>query len=258
MVRYKTILLLCVLILYAVSPARADTVNLKNGGKISGIIEKEDDNIVEVNTGFGTVIFKKSQIKNIKRSGAEESRKMVEEWEEKRKELKSREKEFEEARNSRFKNAYENWMDEARAKKLDEEDVVKRIDIMREPGGRGIMVEALLNNSVKVNLVLDTGASIVALSRKVGEELGIDLSDTKKDVMELHLADGASSRAKAIILDSVKIQDVEVKNVAAAIMLDQVPRPGVTEGLLGMSFLGKFNLKTDLKSMKMTLEKIEK
>ena len=148
-------------------------------------------------------------------------------------------------------------MEDEQLKKAKNKAAAKEINIAREPGGKGIIVEVLLDNKVKTNLVLDTGASIVALSRKIGEELGIDLSDTKKDVMEMRLADGRRTMAKAIILDSVKIQGLEVKNVAAAIMLDQVPAIGVTEGLLGMSFLSKFNLKTDLKNMSMSLEKVE-
>ena len=257
MPKYKMIPILFAVTLCAVSLARADTVNLKNGGSITGIIEKEDDKNVEINTGFGTVTFKKSQIKDIERSSVEELRKLSENWQVKRKELSSKEKEFEEARDKRSKSAYENRMDDAKAKKLEEDLAVKHINIARDPGGKGIMVEVLLNNSVKANLVLDTGASIIVLSRKMGEELGINLSDTKKDAMEMHLADGRRTMAKAIILNSVKIQDIEVKNVMAAIILDQVPTIGMTEGLLGMSFLSKFNLKTDLKSMKMSLENIE-
>ncbi len=148
-------------------------------------------------------------------------------------------------------------MEDEQLKKAKNKAAAKEINIAREPGGKGIMVEVLLNDSVKVNLVLDTGASIVALSRKTGEELGMDLSDTKKDLIQMRLADGSSTMAKVIILKSVKVQDVEVKNVMAAVMLDEVPAIGLTEGLLGMSFLSKFNLKTDLKNMKMTLEKIE-
>ena len=257
MPRYKTIAVLLVLLLCATSSVYADIVNLKNGGSIAGIIEKEDERSVEVDMGFGIVTFKKARIRNIERSSVEESRKMARKWEEKREELKSREKEFEEARDKRFKNAYENWMEDEKAKKALEGRDTKQINIAREPGGKGIIVEVLLNNSVKVNLVLDTGASVIALSRKVGGELGIDLSDTKKDIMEMRLADGRRTMAKAIILDSVKIQNVEVKNVMAVIMLDQVPAIGVTEGLLGMSFLSKFNLKTDFKNMSMSLEKIE-
>ncbi len=257
MLKYKIISIFFASSLCVVLLAYADTVYLKNGGSVSGVIEKEGDNTVEVNTGFGTVTFKKAQIKNIERSSAEESQEMAQEWEEEREELKSKEKEFEEARDSRFKGAYENWVEEAKVKRTEEGRVTKQIDIKHEPGGKGIIVEVLLNNSVKVNLVLDTGASIIVLSRKAGEKLGLDLSDTKKDVMEMRLADGSKAKARAMILDSVKIKDVEVKGVMAAILLDEVPTIGVTEGLLGMSFLNKFNLKTDLKNMSMSLERIE-
>lgn len=254
---HKMMFILLTVMFGALTLAHADIIYLKNGGSVSGIIEKEDNKNVEVNTGFGTVTFKKTQIKNIKRSGAEESRKIAEAWQKDRIKLRSKEKEFEEARDRRFEGAYEYRMEDAKAKKAKEGHFAKQINIAREPGGKGIIVEVLLNNSVKTSLALDTGASLVVLSRKVGEELGVDLSDTNKNIMEMLLANGRRATAKAIILDSVKIQDVEVKNVRAAIMLDQVPAIGVTEGLLGMSFLSNFDLKTDLKSMKMTLEKIE-
>ncbi|MDO8536466.1 MAG: retropepsin-like aspartic protease, partial [Candidatus Omnitrophota bacterium] len=186
MPKCKIMSILFMLFLSAAVPARADTVNLKNGGSIAGIIEKEDERSVEVNTGFGTVTFKRSQIKDIERSSAAESQRITKAWEEKRTELGSKDKEFKEARDNRFKSAYENWMEDEKVKRLKEEGVAKQINIMREPGGKGMMVEVLLNDKVKVNLVLDTGASIIALSRKAGEALGIDLSDTKKDVMEMH------------------------------------------------------------------------
>ena len=72
MPKYKMIPVLFAVILCAASLAHADTVNLKNGGSVSGIIEKEDDKSVEVNTGFGTVTFKRREIKNIERSSVEE------------------------------------------------------------------------------------------------------------------------------------------------------------------------------------------
>jgi len=241
---------------FAVSIASADTIYLKNGGSVEGIIEKEDAKRVEMNMGFGTVTFRRSQIKDIKRSTLEESYAMSKRWEEKRKELGEKEKDFEEARDRRSKDAYDSWVEDARERKLKSESEAKEVRITRDDRTRSIVVETLLNEKVKANLILDTGAAIIALSRNIGEELGIDLSDTKKDIMELKLADGRSTLAKCVILDSVKIQDVEVKKVMAAVMLDQVSDPLLKDGLLGMSFLNKFNLKMDLKSMKLSLEKI--
>lgn len=245
-------------ILFIAIPLFGDTVYLDNGRSIDGLIEKEDERTIELNVGFGTVTFSKSQVKQIKRSTAEEKNKITKAWDKKKEELGSKEKEFETARNERSEEAYKNWTKEAREKKSTGEGESKDIQLVRDQGTKNVLVEALLNDKVKSILVVDTGASLVVLSRRIGDELGLDLTDTKKDVMELKFADGRSAMAKAVVLSSVNIQDIEVKNVMAAVMLEQLPDPRLRDGLLGMSFLNRFNLKMDMKDMKMTLEKLEK
>jgi clan AA aspartic protease (TIGR02281 family) len=254
--KYKIGFLMVLAAIFIAAPSSADRINLKNGGSIEGIIEKESEKSVDVNIGFGRIILGKSQVKDIERSSAQDSHNIAANWEIKRKELASKEKEFEEAREIRFREAHKHWLEEEKEKKLKEDSAVKNIQIMRDQMTKGIVVEALLNDNVKANLILDTGASIIVLSRNIGEALGIDLSGTNINMMELRLADGRSAPAKAFVLDSVKIQDVEVRKVMAAIMLDQEPGRGAGDGLLGMSFLNKFNLKMDLKNMKMALERI--
>ncbi len=244
--------------LFITVSSHGDTVYLKNGGSVEGIIEKEDEKSIEINMGFGTVTFSRAQIKKIEKSSPEDSYKMSAGWEAKRKELAEKEKEFAETRDKRFKDAYENWMEDESRKKEIEEGAAKNIQITKDPRSKSLMVEALLNEKVKAVLILDTGASLVVISRRIGEELGVDLSDTKTNVMEMHLADGKRTPGKVVVLDSVRIQDVEVRQVKAVVMLEEVAHPGARDGLLGMSFLSRFNLKTDLKNMKMTLEKIEK
>lgn len=245
------------LIALSAASAHADTVYLKNGGEVEGIIEKEDEQNLEVNMGFGTVTFKKSQVRSVERSSAEASVDMAKKWEEKKKELTAKEKEFNEARDKRFNDAYENWMDEAREKKSGEPGEVKSIKVAKDEGGSHVVVEALLNGKIKAVLLLDTGASLVVLSKRIGEELGLDTADAKNTMM-LRLADGRMANAKAVVLDNVKIGDVEVEKVMAAVIIDQLPAPNLKDGLLGMSFLNKFNIKMDLKEMKMTLERLEK
>lgn len=234
----------------------ADTVYLNNGGIIDGVVEKEDKDNIEVNMGFGSATFDKRQVKSVKRSSPEENNGIITKWEEKKAELESKENEFEQARESRFSEAYKNWMDEQEQKKSREEGDSKHIQVSRDERTKGIIVEALLNGKVKASLVLDTGASLVVLSKRIGEELGIDMEETKNNIMEFRLADGRRTKAKTIILDSVRIQDVELNKVMAAVLLDQINDPVLRDGLLGMSFLSQFNLKMDLKSMKITLEKI--
>lgn len=256
MIRKAFIITAIAIISSAAAAAYADTVYLKNGGSVSGIIDKEDEGSIEVNIGSGTVTFKRSQIDRIEKSDAKESGRLAEKWQEYKEEMTLKEEEYKEARDNRFKSAYENWMEEEAQKKSIASSGAKEIKIARSPAGKDIVVEVLLNNSVKANLILDTGASLIALSRRVGEELGVDLSDTKKDIMEMHLADGKRTLAKAVILNSVKIDDIEVKLVRAAVILDQETVPYSMDGLLGMSFLSKFNIKVDLKNMKMSLDRI--
>lgn len=241
---------------FAANAVNADIVYLKNGGEVEGIIEKEDENKIDVNMGFGTVTFNKAQVKKIEKSSAEYSSSMAKKWEEKKKELTAKEEEFKEAREKRFDDAYENWMSEKREKKAAEKSETKDVQVARDESGTHIIVETLLNDKIKATLLLDTGASLVILSKRIGEELGLDMADTK-DNMVLKLADGKMVNAKAVILDSVKIEDVEVQKVMAAVIVDQLPDPGSKDGLLGMSFLKRFNINIDLKTMKMTLERLE-
>ena len=107
---------------------------------------------------------------------------------------------------------------------------------------------------MKATLVLDTGASIVVLTKRMGEELGLDLTDTKNSLATLQLAGDHRVTAKMVMLKSVRINDIEVKNVLAGVLLDDASI-GLKDGLLGMTFLNQFNLKIDLKNMKMALEK---
>jgi len=244
------------LILLLAGNVYADTVYLNNGGIIDGVIEKEDKDSVEVNMGFGSATFDKRQVKSIKKSSSEENNETMAKWEEKKAELESKENEFERARENRFNEAYKNWMDEEEQKKVREEGESKHIQVSRDERTKGIIVEALLNGKVKASLVLDTGASLVVLSKRIGEELGIDMEETKNGIMEFRLADGRRTKAKTVILDSLRIQDVELNKVMAAVLLDQINDPVLRDGLLGMSFLSQFNLKMNLKSMKITLEKI--
>lgn len=250
-------LILLFIIIFLAPRANADTIYLKNGGSIDGIVEKEDGEKIELDTGFGSVIFTKQQVKNIEKASSEDNGKMMTRWQDKKAQLDAKAREFEEAREKRFKVASEHWKEDALRKRSNEEAEIKHIQVARDERTRSIVVEALLNEDIKASLVLDTGASLIVLTKKIGEELGVDMTDTKSNIMEFRLADGRRAAAKAIILDSVRIQDVELKKVVAAVMLDQIKDPSLRDGLLGMSFLNKFNLKIDLKNMKITLEKLK-
>jgi len=94
-----------------------------------------------------------------------------------------------------------------------------------------------------IEIVVDTGATVVALSYEDAERAGIHLS-TNDFTHSVSTANGRA-RIAPVMLQSVSIGDITVHNVAAA-----VSEPGrLRTSLLGMSFLGRllrFDMRPDL------------
>lgn len=98
---------------------------------------------------------------------------------------------------------------------------------------RGHFVTNARMNGRNVEVLVDTGATSVAINKKTARRLGIILkaSDFKYTV---NTANGSTKAASAMI-DRIQIGNVTVKNVAAAVLDDKA----LSSTLLGMSFLGQ-------------------
>jgi aspartyl protease family protein len=84
-----------------------------------------------------------------------------------------------------------------------------------------------------VDLMVDTGASVIALTQRDAAMLGIRLAESDYTAM-VKTANGLVRVARAE-LDTVEIDDLLVHNVAAVVL-----PPGVlNENLLGLSFLSR-------------------
>lgn len=105
--------------------------------------------------------------------------------------------------------------------------------------------EALINNE-KVDVLVDTGASGVAISQRVADRLNL------KSISAIRtLTANGDSVGYMVRLSSVKLGGVEAKNVSAMIL------PTLQgEVLLGMSFLGRMDVR--LYKGKMTIKSISK
>jgi len=119
----------------------------------------------------------------------------------------------------------------------------RTVTLQRSPDGH-YRAEAIINGT-KVDVLVDTGATGVAISQKVANKLGL----------KSHAAIGTTtangdSVAYMTRLESVKLGGVEAKDVAA----DIVPGLG-GDALLGMSFLGRMDVR--LYQGKMTIKQIE-
>ena len=104
--------------------------------------------------------------------------------------------------------------------------------------------EALINGE-KVNVLVDTGATGVAISQSIADKLNLK----SIDAIRTNTANG-DSVGYMVRLESVKVGGVIAHNVAAMIA------PGLDgDALLGMSFLGHMDVR--LFNGEMTIKQIE-
>ncbi|MFH1397542.1 MAG: retroviral-like aspartic protease family protein [Candidatus Omnitrophota bacterium] len=116
--------------------------------------------------------------------------------------------------------------------------------------GSSIIVSAILNDSIRTNLVVDTGASLVTISRRIAEKLYLDLNQAPSTMVTL--ADGRNALAKITTIENIKVLDAEARNVQVAVLENQEAEK--EDGLLGMSFLEKFMVKIDAQANRLILE----
>lgn len=90
-------------------------------------------------------------------------------------------------------------------------------------------------NGTFVNFLVDTGASVVALSQRHAGSLGIDLERAERGVVQT--AQGTVGSA-FVTLDEVVVGGITAYNVQAAVIEGNYP----VEILLGMSFLRKVGM----------------
>jgi clan AA aspartic protease (TIGR02281 family) len=217
---------------FFISGLNADTIYLKNGRSLDGIIKNEDESGVELEVCGGTMKVERSQIERVAKDGPADYNALRQKWEKQKLEAKQK----------------------ASQRRLEEESKPKKAEFSVD--SKGMVLAATLNKKVAASLLLDTGASLVVLRKNIAQKLGIDLRNVQSD-LKMQLADGRQVNVKSLVLESIKVQNAEAKNVEAAVILDEETQGSeFYDGLLGMSFLRKFNFKIDQKEKKLILEKL--
>ncbi len=121
-------------------------------------------------------------------------------------------------------------------------------------GQNSMLADCVINENTKATLLIDTGASVCMFSKKLGDELGIDTTDPKFRTT-VQVADGRSVPAFYTKLKSLRLQHVEAKDVEAVILLEDLPAgASYKDGLLGMSFLGRYSTRIDYSQKKFIIE----
>ena len=102
-------------------------------------------------------------------------------------------------------------------------------------GVSGYYVDGFINGK-KIVFLVDTGATDVALSLKDAKRLNIRVH--KKDRIDIIIAGGIKGEGWETTLDSVRLGDIEIKNVPAMIIKSRQS----SHVLLGMSFLKELEI----------------
>jgi clan AA aspartic protease (TIGR02281 family) len=119
--------------------------------------------------------------------------------------------------------------------------------------GGHVVVSSLINGKARVRLIVDTGASTVMLTRKAADLAGIRPAAGGAQV-SVKVADGRVVQADAVVLDSLAIGGKIAQGVEAAILPDF--EEGI-DGLLGMSFLKRFDVRVDSGAGKLILRDLK-
>lgn len=108
------------------------------------------------------------------------------------------------------------------------------VQVWRNPQGMFTTVGSI--NGLPVSFMVDTGATLVALNAVEARRLGIDyrVSGNPASVVT---ASGVE-QAWSVILDRVKVGELELRNVGAVVMEGAYP----STALLGMSYLGRLEI----------------
>jgi clan AA aspartic protease (TIGR02281 family) len=119
------------------------------------------------------------------------------------------------------------------------------------PDIHSIVVEASLKSRVTAiaNLVVDTGASYVALPWRLVNTIGITI-DPKK-TLQITTATTVETVPK-VIIPEMTVLGKTVKNVEA--IVKDLPPQAPVDGLLGLSFLRNFKLTIDFQKGLLSLD----
>lgn len=114
-----------------------------------------------------------------------------------------------------------------------------------------ILVDVILNSSVRAKMILDTGASLVVLSDELAKSLKQDASSGAQII--LHTA-GGDIEGWATLVSKIEVGGASRENVHAAVN----SKRGIFndfDGLLGMSFFSDFKVTIDYPNRVIILKK---
>ena len=117
-----------------------------------------------------------------------------------------------------------------------------------------VLVDVLLEGNIKARLLLDTGSTLTFLSSNIADRLGLPEKGSR-EMVEAITSDGRKQKMALSSLKSLRIGAVEANDVQVAILPQTSDKMPYIDGLLGVSFLSRFNFKIDYQRNRLVLER---
>jgi aspartyl protease family protein len=118
-------------------------------------------------------------------------------------------------------------------------------EIVLSAGSGGHFMAGGAINGRATRFMVDTGATLVALSRDEAERLGVDWRGGRPGMTQTA---GGAMPVHMLTLNTVRVGEIELANVTAVVV--ESPMPYV---LLGNSFLGRFQMRRENDIMRLEL-----
>jgi predicted aspartyl protease len=119
---------------------------------------------------------------------------------------------------------------------------VKNEAVIRFKPGRQIVVEAQVNGSASCRLLLDTGAAHTLINPRVLRAAGVSLTRGTLSGKARGVAKDAEIDVQGVMVDSLEVGGARVTRLMVAAYDMEYSE---ADGLLGMDFLGRFDVSID-------------
>ena len=124
---------------------------------------------------------------------------------------------------------------------------------LRDDGSGTFNATVTINGKPPIELIVDSGASLICLPQKVADDLGVVVGSDAREII-MTIADGSKIPGKLITLESVRLGKFTAKNVDCVVLGRKAKN---APSLLGMSFLGQFKFELDAAKGELKMVSVE-
>ena len=220
-------------------------VLLNSGGTLKGVIKERMEEGIVIDAGYGTIVISFNDIKEIRTPEGQKKTAALMEWRGHVYDTKRREKQRRQHDAAVRDRIHASLQEKEAIKEKARRDQEHRISF---DDSSKITVKAVINGEVEAELLVDTGASKVLIPLKTVEAIS-GIGPLPEEKVTTKLADGTEREGTPITLKSIELDGLKAENVEAITMEMEGQ-----EGLLGMSFLGKFHMRIDTRNKELILK----